>query len=73
MKDKLRSPLYVTFILVFTAWNWDIFVTLFFVSNETIVSQYGVIKSVYIHDVMMWNKDWVTEITWSNNSWYLVA
>lgn len=52
----------MAFIFAFIVWNWDVFVTLFFVSNESILEFYKITKSQYIHDVVLWNKDWIIHV-----------
>lgn len=54
VNERLTSPLYWALLIATIIWNYDIFLTIFFVDNEAIlkITKDEFIKSTYIHDVL---------------------
>ncbi len=48
LKERLSSPFYGYFLISWIVWNWKILYTTFFVSNESIIETYRLLKVEYI-------------------------
>lgn len=57
INERLTSPLYWALLIATVIWNYDIFLTIFFVDNEAIlkVTKDEFMKSTYIHDYLFTN------------------
>ena len=54
VNERLTSPLYWALLIATIIWNYDIFLTVFFVDNEAIlrITWDKLMKATYIHDVL---------------------
>lgn len=58
VKEKLSSPFYVTFIISWCLWNWEVFYITFFVDSDLLFESFKMLKIEYIDELYLCDSFW---------------